>query len=169
MISVTPAGGIAKSPVPLGGAAAGNPEIAGIMTAAVGAISSVVQKGLGGLSAASAADLDSQVLAVACVAAPNQAGAFTSQVVAAITSLDSTTGRKSAPTVDAVAEVVAAAIPGAPHQAAAIAGAAAVAAPKYADVVAAAASPCPAGFLGRRNAVSGCGNGSIRRDRAACG
>jgi hypothetical protein len=140
MISITPAGGTPQPPVALAQALASNPQVAGIMSDAVATISTVVQNNLGGLSAESTTTLASQVLGVASAAVPSQAATYTTQVVSAVTSSTSVTGATSSTSSAAVAAVVAAAVTGAPQQAAQVASAGATASPTQAGVVAAAAS-----------------------------
>jgi hypothetical protein len=137
MVSFTPAGATEPLPaVPLATAAASNPEVVSIIRDAVVTAATVVQNNLGSISAESATNIMSQVVAVAVGAVPSEATTFTSQAVTAVTAAGSATGGN--PGV-AAAAVTAAAITAAPTQAAQIAGAAAQAAPTQAGAITAAA------------------------------
>jgi hypothetical protein len=137
MVTITPPGG---APVPLATAAASNPDLAGILSAAVTAVCKAIQNNSGGLSPDSMTSLALQLVGVASFVSPDQAAAFAAQTVAAIVSPNSMTAGNATATNNAIASVVAAAVTAAPQNAAQIAGAAAAAAPAYGSVVAAAAS-----------------------------
>ena len=137
MVSFTPPG--ATQPldaVPLAQAAASNPEVSALLTNAVTAASTVVQNNLGNISGGAAADILTQVVAVASAANPAQAASYTATAVAAATAPGSATSGSAGVTAGAI---TAAAVAAVPAQAAQIAGAAAGAAPNHAGVITAAA------------------------------
>ena len=140
MILFTPAGSTTPSaPMPLATAAASNPAVAAIVRDAVATVSTVVQNNLGSISAETATNLVSQVVAAAVAAIPTEAATFTTQAVTAVTAAGSATAGSPDTTANAAGAVTAAAVQSAPDQAATIAGAAATAAPTQTGVITAAA------------------------------
>ncbi len=140
MVSFTPAGATAPLPsVPLAQAVQSNPEVAGIVRDAVATASTVVQNNLGSISADSATNILSQVVAVAVATIPTEATTFTTQAIAAVTAPGSATAGNAEALSTAAGSVTAAAVAADPEHAAEIAGAAAGAAPSQAGVIAAVA------------------------------
>lgn len=140
MVSFTPTGATSPLPaVPLSQAVQTNPEVAGIVRDAVATASTVVQNNLGSISADSATNILSQVVAVAVATIPTEATTFTSQAIAAVTAPGSATAGSADALATAAGSVTAAAVAADPEHAAEIAGAAAGAAPAQSGVITAAA------------------------------
>ena len=146
MISITPPGGTPQPPVALASIASNNPAVAAIIQEAVTTFATMVQNNLGGLSAESTTMLAAQVAGVAAAAMPEQASAFTAQIVTAVTASTAATGGSATALANAVASVTAAAVTAAPQQSAQIASAAATAAPAQAGAIVAAVSEAAPAF-----------------------
>jgi hypothetical protein len=139
MVSITPAGGEPQPPVALAAAMANDSTIATMLNSSVQTLAAILEGNLGDLSAESATNLAAQLVAVASAANPGEAAAYTSTLVTAIASANSSMSTSSEATATAVAAVTAAAVTAAPAQASAIASAAVTAAPQQAAIVTAAA------------------------------
>ncbi len=140
MISITPPGATTpEPPISLATAVLTNPQVAGIVREAVTTVTTVVQNNLGQMSAESATNVISQVVAVAVAAVPAEATTFTSQAITAVTASGSATASTPEAAANAAGSVTAAAVKSAPDQAAQLAGAAAQAAPAQTGVITAAA------------------------------
>jgi hypothetical protein len=151
-VTVTTPGGEPQPPVSLASAVVSNPAFAADIQGALNAVTTVIQNNLGGLSSDSALDLITKVSATATAALPDQASAFATQTITAVTAPSSATADNAGA---AASSVMSAIVGAAPAQASQIASAGAAAAPDHAiNVAAGAAKAAPAAAPPKATAVA---------------